>query len=199
MTITLEELTLGALAREASQPIIEFEGRWITWGEMRHVAQRMGSFLDASGAPPGAPVALVARNRPSSVAALLGLIATSHSIRMVHEDGFLFHRGRADGAIIRGGFKLLPETIERALLLHPSVSAAAVVGVPDTRLGQVPVAAIQLKPGVAPPTVADLEAHLRAHVLATHIPVKWRLVEDLPRNRSMKTDRPAVRRLFEMP
>src|ERR1700732_2410213 len=84
MGTTLAELSARALAREASQPIIEFEGRWVTWGEMRHVSERVGSFLDASGAPPSAPVALVARNRPSSVAALLGLIATSHSIRMVH-------------------------------------------------------------------------------------------------------------------
>lgn len=113
------------------------------------------------------------------------------------EDGFLFHRGRADGAIVRGGFKLLPETIERALVLHPAVSAAAVVGIPDLRLGQVPAAAIQLKPGFAPPTLTDLEAHLRAHVFATHIPVKWRFVEELPRNRSMKTDRVAVQRLFD--
>src|SRR3982075_1991453 len=80
---TLEELSISALARESSRPAIEFEGRWVTWGEMRHVTERMGSFLDASGAPPRAPVALVARNRPSSVAALLGLIAASHSIRMV--------------------------------------------------------------------------------------------------------------------
>jgi acyl-coenzyme A synthetase/AMP-(fatty) acid ligase len=118
-------------------------------------------------------------------------------IVLIDDDGFLFHRGRADGAIMRGGFKLLPETIERALVLHPAVSAAAVVGVPDTRLGQVPAAAIQLKPGFAPPSLADLEAHVRAHVLATHVPVKWRFVEELPRNRSMKTDRPAVRKLFE--
>jgi long-chain acyl-CoA synthetase len=118
-------------------------------------------------------------------------------IAIIDEDGFLFHRGRADGAILRGGFKVLPETIERALLLHPAVSAAAVVGLADTRLGQVPAAAIQLKPGVAPPAPADLEAHLRQHVLATHVPVVWRFVADLPRNPSMKTDIPAVRRLFE--
>ena len=117
-------------------------------------------------------------------------------VALIDDDGFLFHRGRADGAIVRGGFKLLPETIERALVLHPSVSAAAVVGIPDPRLGQVPVAAVQLKSGVIPPTPADLEAHLRSHVLATHIPVQWRFVEELPRNRSMKTDRVAVSRLF---
>ncbi len=98
---------------------------------------------------------------------------------------------------MRGGFKILPETIERALLLHDAISAVAVLGLPDQRLGQVPAAAIQLKPGVDRPEVADLEAHLRRHVYATHIPVAWRIVEELPRTPSLKIDRPAVRRLFE--
>lgn len=117
-------------------------------------------------------------------------------IAFLDEDGFLFHRGRADGAIMRGGFKLLPETIERALLLHPSVSAASVVGIPDNRLGQVPAAAIQVKPGAGTLSAAELEAHLRTHILRTHIPVKWRFVQELPKNPSLKTDRPAVLRLF---
>jgi acyl-CoA synthetase (AMP-forming)/AMP-acid ligase II len=117
-------------------------------------------------------------------------------IGMIDADGFLFHRGRADGAIVRGGFKLMPESIERALLLHPSISAAAIVGVADPRLTQIPVAAIQLRPGAAKPTVADLEKHLRQHVPATHIPVHWLFVESLPTTPSFKVDRPAVRRLF---
>jgi long-chain acyl-CoA synthetase len=117
-------------------------------------------------------------------------------IGMIDEDGFLFHRGRADGAIVRGGFKLMPEAIERALLLHAAISAAAVVGVPDPRLTQIPAAAIKLKPGVAPPTVPDLEKHLRALVPATHIPVLWRFVETLPTTPSFKVDRPALQRLF---
>jgi long-chain acyl-CoA synthetase len=117
-------------------------------------------------------------------------------IGMIDEDGFLFHRGRADGAIVRGGFKLLPETIERALLLHPAISAAAVVGVPDPRLTQIPAAAVKCKPGVDRPTVADLERHLRDHVPATHVPVMWRFVESMPTTPSFKVDRPALRRLF---
>jgi acyl-CoA synthetase (AMP-forming)/AMP-acid ligase II/ferredoxin len=120
-------------------------------------------------------------------------------IALLDADGFLFHRGRADGAIMRGGFKILPETIERALVSHPAVSAAAVVGIPDNRLGQVPAAAIQLKPGFQTPTVDDLEAHLRTQVLATHVPVTWCLVRQLPRNASMKTDAVAVARLFVIP
>jgi acyl-coenzyme A synthetase/AMP-(fatty) acid ligase len=118
-------------------------------------------------------------------------------IARIDEDGFLFHCGRADGAIMRGGFKLLPETIERALQLHAAVSAAAVIGVADRRLGQVPAAAVQLRPGVAAPGVAELEAHLRQQLLATHVPALWRFVEELPRTPSLKVDRPALRRLFE--
>lgn len=116
---------------------------------------------------------------------------------VIDEDGFIWLRGRADGAIMRGGFKVLPETIERAMLLHPAISAVGVVGVADERLYQVPAAAIQLKPDVAPPTVEELKLHLRQHVLATHIPVHWKFVDALPKNRSFKIDRPGVRALFE--
>lgn len=112
-------------------------------------------------------------------------------------DGFLFLSGRSDGAIMRGGFKVLPETIERALLLHPAVAEAAVVAVPDARVSQVPGAAVRLDPTAPAPSVAELAAHLREHVMATHIPVHWKIVDELPRNPSMKIDRPAVKALFE--
>jgi acyl-CoA synthetase (AMP-forming)/AMP-acid ligase II/flavin reductase (DIM6/NTAB) family NADH-FMN oxidoreductase RutF len=117
-------------------------------------------------------------------------------LAVIDDDGFMFLLGRADGAIMRGGFKLLPAPIEHALLLHSGVSAAAVVGVKDRRLGEVPVAAIQLKPEVASVSVAELEEHLRRHVPATHIPVHWRIVECLPRTPSMKVDQMAVKSLF---
>ena len=97
---------------------------------------------------------------------------------------------------MRGGFKLLPETIERALLLHPAVSAAAVVGLPDARLGQVPAAAVQIRRGASQPTIGDLERHLRDHVYATHIPVAWRFVDDFPLTPSMKRDGAALRSLL---
>jgi long-chain acyl-CoA synthetase len=98
---------------------------------------------------------------------------------------------------MRGGFKLLPETIERALMLYDSVAAAGVLGLHDQRLGQVPAAAIQLKPGVERPDITELEQHLRGHVYATHIPVTWRFVDELPRTPSLKVDRRALQALFE--
>jgi acyl-coenzyme A synthetase/AMP-(fatty) acid ligase len=118
-------------------------------------------------------------------------------LAVIDEDGFLYHRGRADGAIVRGGFKLVPETIERALLQHPSVSAAVILGLPDARLGQVPAAVVEMRSGASRPTAAELEQHLRDRVYATHVPVAWRFVDDLPRTPSLKADRAAARRLFE--
>ena len=124
-------------------------------------------------------------------------LADAACFASVDADGFLFLRGRADGAILRGGFKLLPETIESALLLHPAVSAVAVVGLSDTRLGQVPAAVVQFKRDTARPAIDELARHLRGHVYATHIPVSWRVVEELPRTASFKVDRRALRDLFE--
>jgi len=117
-------------------------------------------------------------------------------LAIIDADGFLFYRGRADGAIMRGGFKVLPDTVERALLLHPAVAAAAVVGMADARLGQVPAVAIQIKLDVPRPSASELEQHLRAHTFATHIPAAWQFVDELPRTASMKVDYSAVRELF---
>jgi long-chain acyl-CoA synthetase len=125
-----------------------------------------------------------------------GWIRTS-DVGLMDEDGFLFLHGRADGAIMRGGFKLLPETIERALLTHPAISAAAVLGIAEKRLGEVPAAVIQLKPGCVQPSLSELESHLRGRLYATHIPAAWRFVEELPRTPSLKVDRRALLPLFQ--
>jgi long-chain acyl-CoA synthetase len=115
----------------------------------------------------------------------------------VDADGFLYIHGRADGAIMRGGFKLLPDRIAAALATHPSVADAAVVGIPDRRLGQVPVAAVELRPGAARPTEDELKAHARRTLFRTHVPVKFLVVDALPRTESMKIRIPAVLAMFD--
>jgi long-chain acyl-CoA synthetase len=123
-------------------------------------------------------------------------IATS-DLGVIDADGFLFLKGRADGAIIRGGFKVLPETVERGILQHPAIAEVAVVAVPDSRLGQVPAALMRVKKNVAEPSISELESDLRRHVLSTHIPVHWQFCERIPLNGSQKVDRQAVKQRFE--
>ena len=80
----LDELCTAALSSPPSQPAIEFEKRWISWGEMRRVSDRLGQLIDASGAGDHAKLAFVARNRPSAIAAFLGMLAKGCSVRMVY-------------------------------------------------------------------------------------------------------------------
>jgi acyl-CoA synthetase (AMP-forming)/AMP-acid ligase II len=114
----------------------------------------------------------------------------------IDPDGFVFHRGRADGAIARGGFKILPETVVETLRRHEGVSDAAVVGLPDARLGEVPAAAIEPRPGAPRPSPAELERHVRAHLPATHVPVRFLVLDALPRTPSMKVRLGEVRAML---
>jgi acyl-CoA synthetase (AMP-forming)/AMP-acid ligase II len=116
-------------------------------------------------------------------------------LAVVDADGFLWIKGRVDNAIIRGGFKIHPADVIAALEQHPQVREAAVVGIDDHRLGQVPVAAIVPAAGGAPDP-EELTAFLRERLMPYQIPVAIRVVEDLPRTTSMKPSLPNVRALF---
>ena len=162
-------------------------GRALPGAQLQVLDQDTGTVL-----PPGEPGLL------QVISPRIGpdWIKTS-DLAVLDADGFLFLRGRADGAIMRGGFKVLPETVEAALQIHPAIAESAVVGIADARLGQVPAAVIRLKPGTDEPPVAELEAHLRRLLLATHVPTRWHFCVEFPRNPSLKIDRVALRGLFE--
>lgn len=117
----------------------------------------------------------------------------------IDADGFVTLHGRGDGAINRGGFKVLPEIIVRCLMDHPGVLDAAVVGLPDERLGEVPVAVVELRSGVPAPAVENLNAYLRKHLPAHHVPAQIKIVERLPRTPSLKVSLTSVRELFGGP
>jgi long-chain acyl-CoA synthetase len=114
-------------------------------------------------------------------------------LAIVDSDRFLFIKGRADNAIIRGGYKIAPDDVVKALEAHPAVREAAVIGMPDPRLGQVPVAALLLKPGVSRPSADELSAFLRKSLTPYQVPVRFELVDELPRTGSMKVDQSALR------
>lgn len=115
---------------------------------------------------------------------------------VLDEDRFLWIRGRADNAIIRGGFKVHPDDVVRAINQHPAVRESAVVGVPDERLGEVPAAAIILKAGESPPEPDALKTFLKEKLIAYQVPVHLCFVEDFPRTPSMKPSALGLKALF---
>lgn len=113
------------------------------------------------------------------------------------EDGFLWITGRADDTIIRGGFKVQPVTVAKVLETHPGVREAAVAGRADDRLGQVPVAAVEVANGRPAPTQEELIALCRRELLPYEVPVRILVVRELPRTPSMKVSRVELLELFD--
>jgi long-chain acyl-CoA synthetase len=117
----------------------------------------------------------------------------TNDLASIDPDGFVYLQGRADDAINRGGFKILPEEVAAVLRRYPGVRDAAVVGKPDARLGQVPIAAIEMAPGTPPPPPATIEAFAREHLTAYMVPKEFRFVDTLPRTASLKINRPELK------
>lgn len=111
-------------------------------------------------------------------------------------DGFLWILGRADQAIIRGGFKIHPDDVRRALEYDPRVRGAAVIGRPDARLGAVPVAAVELRESAGAVTPEELLATVAARLAPYEIPAELIVVEALPRNPAGKVDLAALGELL---
>jgi acyl-CoA synthetase (AMP-forming)/AMP-acid ligase II len=127
-----------------------------------------------------------------------GWVRTTDLAR-VDPDGFVWIVGRADQVIIRGGFKVHPDHVRVALERDPRVLAAGVAGIDDPRLGQLPVAAIELRPGAGPVTAGELRDSASRSLARYELPARIRFVAALPRTPSGKVDLMAVRALFTPP
>jgi long-chain acyl-CoA synthetase len=127
-----------------------------------------------------------------------GWVRTTDLARL-DADGFLFILGRADQAIIRGGFKVRPDDIRAALERHPAVLGAAVVSRADRRLGAVPAAVVELRPSATPLGSDELLAYVSTVLARYELPVEIRIVDRLPRTDSGKVDLGAVTALLDKP
>jgi long-chain acyl-CoA synthetase len=116
----------------------------------------------------------------------------------IDEDGFLWILGRADQAIIRGGFKVMPDDVRAALEGHPAVRGAAVVGRLDDRLGETPVAMVEMRDASSIDAAALIE-FLRVRLARYEIPADIAIVDQIPRTPSGKADLGAVREFFSHP
>jgi long-chain acyl-CoA synthetase len=108
------------------------------------------------------------------------------------EDGYLYVVDRKKDLIIRGGFNVFPRDVEEALLEHPAVAAAGVVGRPDEAHGEEVVAFVELRPG-QDVTAEDLVAFAKERIGGYKYPREVHVVGSLPLTPVGKIDRKALR------
>ncbi|HYZ64113.1 MAG TPA: AMP-binding protein [Acetobacteraceae bacterium] len=111
--------------------------------------------------------------------------------RVGPDGGWLVH-DRKKNLIVSGGENIYPAEIERVLAEHPSVLEAAVVGAPDPRWQEVPVAYVVLRPGAAC-TADELKQHVRGQLARFKTPRDIRFVDRLPRNAMGKVQHALLR------
>jgi acyl-CoA synthetase (AMP-forming)/AMP-acid ligase II len=100
----------------------------------------------------------------------------------IDERGYVFLVGRQGDLIIRGGENVYPLEVEQVLARHGDVHEAAVVGVPDARVGEAVKAFVVPRDPAARPDPAELRAFARASLAGFKVPESWEFIAELPRN-----------------
>jgi acyl-CoA synthetase (AMP-forming)/AMP-acid ligase II len=154
--------------------VVDEGGRVLAPGETGHLVAR------------GENVTQGYLGEPEETAAILhdGWLWTG-DLALRDADGFFFHQGRSKEILKIGGHRVSPVEIEHVVAGHPAVAEAAVIGVRDDLMGEVPAAFIVPRPGQAPDP-EDLRRFCRERMPAYRVPVDFTLVESLPRNEAGK-------------
>lgn len=122
----------------------------------------------------------------------------SGDVAVMDAGGYITIVGRKKEIIIRGGMNITPREIEDVLVRFPEVHRAAVVGLPDERLGERTCACLVLRPG-ASLEFAEMVARLRAEGMADYkLPERLEILDELPSTASGKVQKhEIVRALLE--
>jgi fatty-acyl-CoA synthase/long-chain acyl-CoA synthetase len=96
------------------------------------------------------------------------------------ERGYITLTGRIKELIIRGGENISPASIESCLVTHPAVREAAVVGLPDDRLGEIVAAIVTVRGELTADLGETLREHARLHLSPYKVPARWFVADELP-------------------
>jgi long-chain acyl-CoA synthetase len=140
-------------------------------------------------------------NKPDETARALrgGLLHTGDLGTRDPDSGQLSIRGRRGDLILRGGANVYPAEIERVLHGDPRVAACAVMGIPDERLGERVIAAVQLAEGAGDVTAAELQERCAAALARYKVPEQFHFVDRVPRNSMGKIVKRELRAALGLP
>jgi long-chain acyl-CoA synthetase len=110
------------------------------------------------------------------------------------DDGYLFVVERKKDLIIRGGLNVYPKDVEEVIHKHPAVLEAAVVGVPDDRMGE-EVCAYLVKRAGAALSSAEIIAHCQANLAKYKTPRYVEFVDKLPKTGIGKIQKREIRKM----
>ncbi|MGZ4601193.1 long-chain fatty acid--CoA ligase [Oryzihumus sp.] len=110
-------------------------------------------------------------------------------------DGFLVLTDRAKDVIKSGGEWISSVDLENALMAHPEVVEASVVGVPDEKWGERPLATVVRAPGATVDATA-LQEFLAARLAHWQVPERWAFIDEVPKTSVGKFDKKVLRRRY---
>jgi acyl-CoA synthetase (AMP-forming)/AMP-acid ligase II len=136
------------------------------------------------------------RNRPEATSEVLrdGWYRTGDLAKQ-DADGFFYIVDRAKDMIISGGENVYSAEVELALLKHPAIVMAAVIGTPDARWGEKVTALVVPKPGMAI-SEGELQQHCRAYLAGYKVPKTVLFETSLPLTPSGKVQKAPLRERF---
>ncbi|KAB2344472.1 long-chain-fatty-acid--CoA ligase [Actinomadura rudentiformis] len=133
-------------------------------------------------------------NKPAETAAAFagGWFHSGDLVRQ-DEDGYIYVVDRLKDMIISGGENIYSAEVEEALAAHPKVAEVAVVGMPDERWGETPLAVVVPASESDSPTLDELDQWCRSRLAAYKVPRRLAVVSELPRNASGKVRKHELR------
>lgn len=154
--------------------VVNDEGQALGAGEAGELWIRTPAAMDA-----------YLRDEEETRAVLLDGWFRTGDLALVSPDGFVSIVGRKKDLILRGGYSVVPGEVEAALLAHPAVAEAAVVGTPHAELGEEIAAFVTLRPG-AGAGADELAAFCRERLAAFKYPRRVSIVAELPKSATGK-------------
>jgi fatty-acyl-CoA synthase len=108
-------------------------------------------------------------------------------------EGFLRLTDRAKDVIKSGGEWISSMELENLIMAHPAVAEAAVIGVPDEKWGERPLAAVVRAPGTDPVTADELRGYLSERIPRWQLPERWAFIDEVPKTSVGKFQKTTLR------
>ena len=177
--------SVGTARTDVEVRVVDEDGRELPIGETGEIVVRGDVVMAGYWERPDA-----------SAEALRGGWLHTGDVGSFDDEGYLTLRDRSKDLIISGGMNIYPREVEEALLRHPGVRAAAVVGRPDPEWGEAVVAFVVAADQTAPPPAAELDQTCLDHIARFKRPKDYRIVDGLPTNNYGKVVKRELRDLL---